>query len=152
MTVIFLLLAAGLGMLLSLQPAINSVMAMKLGNPLIATSFSIGISLVLVLFAWITLGRAEAQWQNVSALPWWVLIGGAAGALFVFGGVALAPRLGVAVFFTCVVTGQVIGAALADQFGAFGLEPRAIDWPRIIGIALVISGAALTQASLWRGN
>lgn len=151
MTVIFLLLAAALGMLLSLQPAINSVMAMKLGNALIATSFSISISLILVLIAWITIGRAEAQWQNVTALPWWTLVGGAAGALFVFGGVALAPRLGVAVFFTCVVTGQVIGAALADQFGAFGLEVRAIDWPRAIGIALVIAGAALTQLSLWRG-
>ncbi len=150
MTVIFLLLAAALGMLLSLQPAINSVMAMKLGNALIATSFSISISLILVLFAWITFGRGEAQWQNVTALPWWILIGGAAGALFVFGGVALAPRLGVAVFFTCVVTGQVIGAALADQFGAFGLAPRPIDWPRALGIALVTTGAALTQVSLWR--
>jgi hypothetical protein len=76
-------------------------------------------------------------------------LGGAAGALFVVGAVLVVPRTGVAVFFICVVLGQVLGAAVLDQFGAFGLDSHAITWPRVLGILLLLVGVALTQAEQW---
>lgn len=149
MNVIYLFVALGLGAIISMQPAINAQMAIRLGSPLAAAMCSIVISLVMIVVAWTTLGRVPISWPRLLSLPWWVLIGGAAGALFVLGGIMAAPRLGVAVFFTCVVLGQVIGAAILDQFGAFGLDRQPISWSRLLGILLVVAGAAITQAQSW---
>lgn len=149
MTAFYLLIALSLGALVSMQPAINAQIAIKLGTPLAAAANSIAISLLMVVAAWATISRFEADWSKLFSLPWWTLVGGAAGALFVLGGVLIAPKLGVAVFFTCVVLGQVLGAALIDQFGAFGLAGHVITWPRALGILFVIAGAALTQTGSW---
>lgn len=147
LTTIILLSALALGVLISLQPAINASVADRLGNPLMAATFSIAISLVLLVMAWMSVGKFDGQWSKISSLPWWVLIGGASGALFVAGGVMIAPRVGVATFFVFIVAGQLIGAAVADHFGAFGMIERSISAPRLIGILLVVAGAALVQSS-----
>lgn len=147
LTTIFLIIAIAIGVLISLQPAINAAVADRLGNPLMAATFSIAISLVLLVMAWMSVGKFDGQWSKISSLPWWVLIGGASGAFFVAGGVMIAPRVGVATFFVFIVAGQLIGAAVADHFGAFGMIERSISAPRLIGILLVVAGAALVQSS-----
>ncbi|MEM8796378.1 MAG: DMT family transporter [Pseudomonadota bacterium] len=149
MTILYLLFATSLGALLAFQPAINAAMAAKLGGPHIAAVCSIFISLIVAVAGWMVLARAEVRWEDFGTLPWWVVIGGIAGAMFAFGGIVAAPKLGVAVFFVCVIVGQTFAAAFADQIGAFGLEQRDINWTRGAGIALVVAGAALTQASTW---
>ncbi len=146
MTALYVFIALALGAIISMQPAINAQMAVRLGGPLAAATCSIVISLLMIVVAWMALGRIPMGWSKLLSLPWWVLIGGAAGALFVLGGIMAAPRLGVAAFFTCVVLGQVLGAAILDQSGAFGLEAQPIGWTRVLGILLVAAGAALTQA------
>jgi transporter family-2 protein len=145
MTALYLFTALILGAIVSLQPAINAQVAARLGSPLAAATCSIVISFVMIVVAWTTLDRAPTSLPKLLSLPWWVLIGGAAGVLFVLGGIMVAPRLGVAAFFTCVVLGQVLGAAVLDQLGAFGLEAQPIGWTRVLGILLVAAGAALTQ-------
>lgn len=151
MTILYLFTALALGAIISMQPAINAQMAGRLDSALLAAMGSIVISFVMILAAWTALGRTPIGWARLPSLPWWVLIGGAAGALFVLGGIIVAPRLGMAAFFTCIVLGQVLGAAVLDQFGAFGLEAQPIGWTRILGILLVAGGAALTQAQKWLG-
>jgi transporter family-2 protein len=152
MTALYLFTALGLGAIISMQPAINAQMAARLGSPLIAAICSIIISLAMIVAVWLALGRAPVNTSKLWSLPWWVLIGGAAGALFVLGGIMVAPRLGVAAFFTCIVLGQVLGAAILDQYGAFGLEAQPINWTRALGILLVVAGAAMTQAQDWLGS
>jgi transporter family-2 protein len=152
MTVLYLLTALGLGAIISMQPAINAQMAVRLGSPLAAATCSIVISLAMIVVAWTAFGRVPISWSKLVSLPWWVLIGGAAGALFVLGGIMAAPKLGVAAFFTCIVLGQVVGSAVLDQFGAFGLDAQPISWTRSVGILLVVAGAAMTQAQSWLGS
>jgi transporter family-2 protein len=65
----------------------------------------------------------------------------------VVGGVLVAPALGVALFFVCVVAGQLLGSALADQLGAFGMQVQPINGPKLLGLALVLAGAALVRSS-----
>ncbi|MBN9079345.1 MAG: hypothetical protein BGN87_01480 [Rhizobiales bacterium 65-79] len=152
MTALYLFIALGLGAIISMQPAINAQMALRLGSPLIAAICSIVISLAMIVVVWTTLGRAPISTPKLLSLPWWVLIGGAAGALFVLGGIMVAPRLGVTAFFTCIVLGQVLGAAALDRFGTFGLEAQPISWTRVLGILLVAAGAAMTQVQNWPGS
>jgi transporter family-2 protein len=152
MTALYLLTALGLGAIISMQPAINAQMALRFGSPLVAAICSIIISLAMIVAVWLALGRAPINMSKFWSLPWWVLIGGAAGAFFVLGGIMVAPRLGVAAFFTCIVLGQVLGAAVLDQIGAFGLDAQPIGWTRALGILLVVAGAAMTQAQDWLGS
>jgi transporter family-2 protein len=139
--------AVAIGACLSLQPPINAAMARSLGSPLLAASISIAISLVFVVLVWLIWGQGEGDLAQVRTLPWWVILGGLVGVAFVVGGVLVAPALGVALFFVCVVAGQLLGSALADQLGAFGMQVQPINGTKLLGLALVLAGAALVRSS-----
>ena len=139
--------AIGIGASLALQPPINVVMARTLGSDLLAASISIAISLVFVVLVWLTWGKGGGDLAQVQALPWWVVIGGVIGVVFVAGSVMVAPVLGVALFFVCVVGGQLLASTLADQFGAFGMPVKPVNAMKLLGLALVLAGAALFQNS-----
>jgi bacterial/archaeal transporter family-2 protein len=139
--------AIAIGACLSLQPPINAAMARTLGGPLLAASISIAISLVLAVVAWWTWDEGAGDLTRVTALPWWVVIGGVVGVVFVAGGVTVAPALGVALFFVCVVAGQLMGSTLTDQLGAFGMQVRPVNPTKLLGLALVLAGALLVKNS-----
>jgi len=144
----FLILAAiAIGACLSMQAPINAVMARTLGSSLLAAVVSIAISLIFVIIVWMTWGRGVGELTQIKGLPWWIVLGGIVGALFVAGSVILAPALGVALFFVCVVTGQLLGATLIDQFGAFGLQVKPVSMLKLAGLGLVLAGAVMVQNS-----
>lgn len=145
--ILYIAAAVAIGASVSLQPPINAVMARTLGSALLASSISIAISLVLVVLAWSIWSRGNGDLTQLSALPWWVVIGGAVGVVFVAGGIVVAPVLGVALFFVCVVAGQLLGSVLADQLGAFGMQINPINWMKLVGLGLVLAGAGLVQGS-----
>ncbi len=145
--IIYIAAAFGIGSAISFQPPINATMARELGSPLLASLISIFISLVFVTILWLSCGKGTGDLSQVKSLPWWVIIGGIIGVVFVAGSVVVAPVLGVAMFFVCVVAGQLIGSTLVDQFGAFGLTVKPLNMMKIIGICLVLIGAALVQNS-----
>lgn len=149
MTPIYLLVAFALGALISMQPPINAQISATLGSPLLAATCSITISLAMILIAQQAMDHATVNWAKFAQLPWWALIGGAAGALFVIGALVAAPKVGIAAFFVFVVMGQLLGAAVIDQIGAFGASVNPVTWYRAAGIALVIAGAALTRLDAW---
>ena len=76
-----------------------------------------------------------------------MLVGGVVGGVFVAGAIATAPVLGVALFFVCVVAGQLIGSSVIDQLGVFGLEVKPVNTMKVFGIGLVLLGAGLVQSS-----
>ena len=137
--------AITIGTCLSMQPPINAVMARILGSPLLAASLSIGMGLIFVVCFWLTWGKGAGDLAQVKTLLW--IIGGMVGVIFVAGGVVVAPVLGVALFFVCVVTGQLLGSTLADQFGAFGMPVKPINMMKLLGLGLVLVGAVLVQKS-----
>lgn len=142
-----ILAAIAIGACLSLQPPINAVMARALGSPLLASVVSIAISLAVVVPVWLTIGQGAGDLAQLRALPWWVLLGGVIGVVFVAGSVVVAPVLGIALFFVCVVAGQLVGATLVDSTGAFGVATKPINTMKLFGILLVLVGAALVQRS-----
>lgn len=146
-TFFYVIAAISIGFALSLQPPINATMARVLGNPLLSATISISISLLVVTTLWLVWGKGAGDISQATSLPWWVLIGGVVGVVFVAGAIVTAPVLGVALFFVCVVAGQVIGSTLIDQFGAFGLEVKPINTLKAVGLGLVLLGAWIVQNS-----
>lgn len=145
--VIYIAAAVAIGAALSLQPPINAAMARLLDSPLLAAAISISISLVVVVALWLSWGKGAGDMSQIKALPWWVIIGGVVGVIFVAGSIVVSPVTGVALFFVCVVAGQLIGSSLIDQTGAFGLTVKPVNTMKIVGIGLVLLGAVLVQNS-----
>jgi transporter family-2 protein len=145
MTALWPMLAAALiGLAISQQPAINGATAGALGSAFAAAGFSLTISALLVIaMTWVR-GTPPSLGQ-LAALPWWAVLGGVAGAIFVAGGAMLVPLAGAAVFFTCVIAGQLLGAVVADAVGAWGLEERAVSPRKLIGVALAFGGVVLVR-------
>jgi transporter family-2 protein len=146
-SLIHLAAAFAIGACLALQPPINAVMARMLASPLLAAVVSIAISLAVVVPVWLTIGQGAGDLDQVRGLPCWVLLGGVIGVVFVAGSVVVAPVLGIALFFVCVVAGQLVGATVVDHLGAFGVPPRPMNVMKILGLVLVLAGAALVQRS-----
>jgi transporter family-2 protein len=79
------------------------------------------------------------------ALPWHAWVGGLYGAVFVAMAAWAAPRLGVTVFLTLAIAGQLAAALWLDRIGAFGLARVEIGPARLAGIALVLAGVFLVR-------
>ena len=76
--------------------------------------------------------------------PWWMLTGVALGAFIVLSITVAGPRLGTTAVVGLLIAGQLAAATAIDRFGWLGFDRVALDWPRILGIALLAAGAALT--------
>jgi transporter family-2 protein len=76
--------------------------------------------------------------------PWWMLTGGALGAFIVLSITVAGPKIGTTAVVGLLIAGQLVAATLIDRFGWFGFDRVDLDWPRIVGIALLAAGAALT--------
>ena len=66
------------------------------------------------------------------------------GAFIVFTITVASPRIGTTATIAIFVAGQLAMGAAIDRYGLFGLEQIALSWRRLVGIALLAAGAALT--------
>ncbi|MFT5893158.1 MAG: transporter family-2 protein [bacterium] len=133
-----------LGAVFSQQPVINGAIARASGSLIAASVFSVFITLCCLL-ALLPFSVGSLRSDVLSTLPWWSVLGGLIGVGIVAGGAFLAPILGAALFFVCLVAGQLFGSAIADHLGAFGLPVRPLSGARAIGLLLVFSGAWLVH-------
>ncbi len=53
-------------------------------------------------------------------------------------------RIGTAATIGILIAGQLAMGAAIDRWGLFGSERIALSWPRLLGIALLAVGAALS--------
>ncbi len=145
----FIYIAAALviGMFVSLQPPINSYVAKSLGSPLLAALISITTTLIVISTLWILLAKGSGEISQIKSLPWWGFLGGIVGVIFVAGSIYVAPNTGIALFFVCAVAGQLFGASVIDQLGAFGLPVKPMNTIKLLGLLLVLAGAILVQSS-----
>ena len=141
----YLAVAVVMGVLVSFQPLMNAVLARAIGSPFGAAAISlVTAGLGGVIIATVA-GRGDLSRATLAAVPWWIFLAGLIGALFVAGGVIIAPVIGAQLFFISVIAGQLLGATLADHFGLFGLAVRPLSLERALGLALVLAGALLVQ-------
>ncbi|MBD3664161.1 DMT family transporter [Sulfitobacter aestuariivivens] len=144
MPILYLMAACLIGAAFATQPAINAAAAKVLGSPIPATVMSVAITLAASIVIMV-LGRTTPSMAAVTSLPWWVVIGGLIGVLVVGGGVVIVPVTGVAIFFVCLIAGQLAGSILLDHYGAFGLAVREIGAMRLCGILVTFAGVLLVR-------
>jgi bacterial/archaeal transporter family-2 protein len=99
---------------------------------------------VLVLPVLVVVRQGFGGMGETLAQPWWMLTGGALGAAIVLSITIAAPKIGTTAVVALLIAGQLVAATVIDRYGWFGLDRVALDWPRLLGIALLAAGAALT--------
>ncbi len=78
-------------------------------------------------------------------IEWYYALTGLMPIPFLVGAGFLAPRLGVGLFISSVIAGQLTAAALLDHVGAFGGNVIRADYIRIAGIAALMVGVVLIR-------
>jgi transporter family-2 protein len=136
-----LTVAAGLAG--SVQVALMSRLGERIGV-LQALAFSVALTGVLAFLVLLVARRSVAGYADAFHQPWWMLLGGVAGLLIVFTVTYAGPRIGVAATVGILIAGQLVMGAAIDRFGLFRSEKIPLHWPRLLGIALLAVGAALS--------
>ena len=108
-----------------------------------ALTFAVGVSLVCALGVLLVWERSFTGVRAAAEQPWWLWVGGVMSVFIVLGITVATPRIGVAATIGIVIAGNLVMAALIDQYGLFGQDQVAITAVRILGIALLAVGAAL---------
>lgn len=109
-----------------------------------ALGFSAALTAVLALVVLLLFRRSLAGFERAIHAPWWMLLGGVMGLLIVFTVTYSGPRIGVAATVGILIAGQLVAGAAIDRWGLLGSDRIPLHWPRLLGIALLAGGAALS--------
>ncbi|MFJ2542854.1 DMT family transporter [Microbacterium sp. NPDC087589] len=154
--------AVAIGVMTAIQARINGVLGVEVDNGIVAglISFSVGLAALAVVIACIPsarrgVGRLVGGIRDRS-VPFWMLLGGACGALTVSTQGITAGVLGVSLFTVGVVAGQTLHGLVLDRIGFGPAGVVAITPGRVLGGALALaavgislSGDVLSTAPLW---
>ncbi len=143
--IIFLTIAIISGAVLPVQASLNAKLGRAIGDPVYAAliSFTVG-SMALLLYA--IMAKVDlTQITNAGSVHWSVWTAGLMGAFYVASVIILVPKIGAALTFGLIVTGQLGLSLLLDHFGLLGLPVHAINWQRILGIMCIIGGVLLIR-------
>jgi transporter family-2 protein len=136
------LLGVGAGCLVGMQAPINSRLGKVLGSVQAATfSFLVG-TVVLVLVASFVRGGLGTL-GHVGRAPWWALVGGLLGAVYVTVALVAVRTLGASGLTGVVITGQLVISVVIDRFGLFGVARQHIGSTRVVGLVLLAAGVVL---------
>jgi transporter family-2 protein len=145
-TIVLGLVAFLAGCALPVQAAVNAELARGVGSPLTATAISFSVGTVILISAVLMLRQPLPTVELIGAMPVYSFVaGGMMGCFFLFSAIFLTPRLGVAVFMSTAIAGQLIAAVLLDKFGVLGMAVREATPGRLVGVALMIAGVVMIR-------
>jgi Uncharacterized protein conserved in bacteria len=109
-----------------------------------ALAFSTAVTAALAFVILVLAHHSVAGFERAVHQPWWMLLGGVMGLIIVLAITYAGPRIGVAATVGILIAGQLVMGAAIDRWGLFGSEKIALHWPRVLGIVLLATGAALS--------
>jgi transporter family-2 protein len=142
-TAVAAVLAATAGLAGAVQIAVQGRLNERVGSiEAAATASVIGAALALVVL--LAARRSLAGVGDAVAGPKWQLLGGAMSICIILAITVAGPRIGVVATTAFLIAAQFALAAVIDRYGWFGVERIPFSWPRVVGLALLVVGAALT--------
>jgi transporter family-2 protein len=131
------------GITITTQAGVNSQLRFAVNNLWVAAfiSFFVG-TLVLGLFI-VSTKQPIPSIGQLKAIELYKYAGGLLGAFFVSAIIFAVPKIGSANVFALVIAGQLFMGLLYDHFGLLGFPQNSINWGKLMGVLLMISGAYL---------
>ena len=134
------------GMLSATQIAVNGYLGKVVDSPIKASAISFVIGIIFLGIVCIAMSRkkhaAEASQQQNEKHPWWIWFGGILGGLYILANVTLSGQIGTGMTVIVLLIGATAGGLLVDHFGLFGSDKKPINAMKILGVLIMIAGAA----------
>ena len=129
------------GALMSVQGVFNTQVT-KTSSIWVASAFVQISAFAVCMAAWFltdrtsfaTLGKVE---------PKYMLLGGAIGAFITYTVIKSMEMLGPARAVMLIVIAQLIVAYVLELFGMFGVEKQPLEWRKILGMLVAITGIVI---------
>ena len=133
--------AAGLGG--AIQIAAQGRLGDRVGSLEAVTTAAL-IGGVIAISALLVARRSLSGVGEAVAGPKWQLLGGAMSVFIILAITVAGPRIGIVATTAFLIAAQFGLATAIDRYGWFGVERVALTWPRVLGVGLLVVGAALT--------
>jgi transporter family-2 protein len=137
--------AFGTGLLVPVQLALNAQLGTALKSPLLGAFFVFLVGAAAMAAVLVLKRQGLPGPGALVAVPPAAWAGGLIATLYILAVVILVPRVGVATTAVLIIAGQILGAAVLDHLGAFGVPRIQLDATRAAGIAAVLGGAVLVR-------
>ena len=136
------LLGVGAGCLVGMQAPINSRLGRSVGSVEAATfSFLVGTAALVVIL--LVARGGIGGLAHVGRAPWWALVGGLLGAVYVSVALVAVRTLGASGLTAVVIGGQLAISVAIDRFGLLGVARQSVGVHRILGLVLLAVGVVL---------
>jgi bacterial/archaeal transporter family-2 protein len=136
-------LAAAAGLAGAVQIAVQGRLNERVGSIEAAATASV-IGAALALGVLLVARRSLGGVSDAVGGPRWQLLGGVMSICIILAITIAGPRIGVVATTAFLIAAQFALAAVIDRYGWFGVDQVAFSWPRVVGIGLLVVGAALT--------
>lgn len=133
--------AAGLGG--AVQIAVQGRLGDRVGSLEAVTTAAV-IGCAVAVAALLVARRSLAGVGDAVAGPKWQLLGGVMSVFIVLAITVAGPTIGIVATTAFLIAAQFGLAAIIDRYGWFGVEPVPVTWTRVLGVILLVAGAALT--------
>jgi bacterial/archaeal transporter family-2 protein len=138
-------LAAGAGVSIIFQQAVNANLRGEIGSPWWAGFISYLGGTIVMFCMVVALREPWLSAPAISRTSWMSWTGGIFGAIYIAVSILLLPRLGATIVVALIVLGQMVGAMLFDHFALLGVPENPITPTRMAGAALLIGGVVLIR-------
>ena len=109
-----------------------------------ALAFATLLTAVLSAAVLLVATQSLAAYSDGVHAPIWMWSAGLMGLIVILSITFATPRIGATATIGLLIAGQLAMGTVIDRFGLFGLDKIPIDATRVIGIALLAVGAALS--------
>ncbi len=109
-----------------------------------AVAFASVVTMIVAFSAVLVARQSVSGVVEGLRAPPWLWLAGVMSAVIVFAVALAPPRIGTTTTIGLIIAGNLVMAAVIDRYGLFGLERIGLSPVRVLGIALLGLGAALT--------
>jgi transporter family-2 protein len=127
----------------AVQIAVQGRLSDRIGTVEALACASVIGGIVAVVVLLVASRSLDGLAQGVNG-PKWMLLGGVMSAIIILAITVAGPRIGVVATTAVLIAAQFALATVVDHRGWFGIERVPLSWSRVVGLALLAAGAALT--------
>ena len=131
------------GVLQAAGNSMNARLRACLVNPWLAATVSFSLIVFVFVTLFLVMPVPLPSLAQLAKMPWWAPLGGIAGAVAVFGGLAFVDKVGAGPFNGLLITANILTSLAVDNFGWFRMQAHTQSLTHLIGGALMVGGIVL---------
>lgn len=136
------------GALQALGNSMNARLRDALVNPWLAATYSFLPIVIVFTILFFTMPTPLPTLQTLGSMPWYAPLGGVAGAVAVFGGLAFVDKVGAGPFNGLTITANILTSLALDSLGLFGLHTGGFKpMPWLGGLLMVVGIVFIARAT-----